>query len=104
MFPDSQTLKTPEIKLVTVDVVCLFILLKGLSLISLRSRTLEEKQTPPNYADWTFQLYSFKICGLIPPGIPIVLLTMFKARKPFDVRKKLRSQGPFFLFYSFPII
>lgn len=104
MFPESQTLKKPEIKLVTVDVICLFISLTGPSLISLRSRNLEEKQPPPNYADWSFQLCSFKICGLTPPGIPILLLTMFKARKPFDVRKKLRSQGPFFLFYSFPII
>lgn len=104
MFPESQTLKTSEIKLITVDVICLFMLLKGLSLISLRRRNREEKQTTPNYADWSFQLYSFKICGLIPPGIPILLLTMFKARKLFDVRKKLRRRGPFFLFYSFPII
>lgn len=47
MFPESQTLKKPEIKLVTVDVICLFISLTGLSLVSLRSRNLEEKQTPP---------------------------------------------------------
>lgn len=46
MFPESQTLKKPEIKLVTVDVICLFISLTGLSLMSRRSRNLEEKQTP----------------------------------------------------------
>ena len=90
-FQNPKLLKKPEIKLVTVDVICIFILLEDPSLISPRSRNSGAKQTTPKYADWSFHVCFFKICGLIPPGISNLLLSKFRARKPFDIRAKLRS-------------